>query len=149
MFCTFFLLLCKTDWKFLLSFLISFLNLKLYFCFDVISSWSMMMMVCIPIQFCWYFFREENGEKEYLVKWKELSYDECYWESESDISSFQHEIERFRRIQSRHKGSSAKQKASLDEATEGKKRQKEFQHYESTEFLSGGKNLIPRSFFFC
>uniref|UniRef100_A0A5B7BD29 Putative CHD3-type chromatin-remodeling factor PICKLE n=1 Tax=Davidia involucrata TaxID=16924 RepID=A0A5B7BD29_DAVIN len=81
-----------------------------------------------------------DDEKEYLVKWKELPYDECYWEFESDISAFQPEIERFNRIQSRYrKLSSSKQKTSLRDAIESKKKQKEFQHYEhSPAFLSGG-----------
>lgn len=81
-----------------------------------------------------------DDEKEYLVKWKELSYDECYWESESDISAFQPEIERFNRIQSRKsKMLSSKQKSILRDAMESKKKQKEFQQYEhSPEFISGG-----------
>nr|XP_016476517.1 PREDICTED: CHD3-type chromatin-remodeling factor PICKLE [Nicotiana tabacum] len=82
--------------------------------------------------------RGDGEEKEYLVKWKELPYDECYWEFESDISSFQHEIERFHRVQSRYKKSS-KQKGELKETTESNKKAKEFQQYESSpEFLSGG-----------
>nr|VDD40785.1 unnamed protein product [Brassica oleracea] len=40
-------------------------------------------------------FREEDGERKYLVKFKGLSYAECYWESESDISTFQNELRRF------------------------------------------------------
>ncbi|KAK6912519.1 Chromo domain [Dillenia turbinata] len=84
--------------------------------------------------------RETDDQKEYLVKWKELSYDECYWEVETDISAFQPEIERFKRIQSRpHKASSNKQKGILQDTMEAKKRQKEFQQFErSPEFLSGG-----------
>lgn len=83
-------------------------------------------------------YRGDDDEKEYLVKWKELSYDECYWEFESDISAFQPEIERFKRIQSRHTKSS-KQKSSPKDAAESKKKQKEFQQYEhSPDFLSGG-----------
>ncbi|KAJ7966246.1 CHD3-type chromatin-remodeling factor PICKLE [Quillaja saponaria] len=84
--------------------------------------------------------RGDNGEKEYLVKWKELPYDECYWESESDISAFQPEIERFNKIQSRsHRLTSSKQKSSVREAFESKKHQKEFQQFEhSPQFLSGG-----------
>ncbi|KAF7149908.1 hypothetical protein RHSIM_Rhsim02G0208200 [Rhododendron simsii] len=82
----------------------------------------------------------DDDEKEYLVKWKELSYDECYWEFESDISSFQQEIERFYKIQSRRrKHSSSKQKSNTRDATESKKKQKEFQQFEhSPGFLSGG-----------
>ncbi|GMJ11122.1 CYTOKININ-HYPERSENSITIVE 2, hypersensitive to red and blue 2, GYMNOS [Hibiscus trionum] len=83
---------------------------------------------------------DDDGEKEYLVKYKELSYDECYWEFESDISAFQPEIERFNKIQSRsRKSSGSKQKSSLQDAVESKKKSKEFQQYEhSPEFLSGG-----------
>ncbi|KAK8520284.1 hypothetical protein V6N13_031255 [Hibiscus sabdariffa] len=83
---------------------------------------------------------DDDGEKEYLVKYKELSYDECYWEFESDISAFQPEIERFNKIQSRSRNSSgSKQKSSLQDAVESKKKSKEFQQYEhSPEFLSGG-----------
>ncbi|KAA8518154.1 hypothetical protein F0562_015628 [Nyssa sinensis] len=81
-----------------------------------------------------------DDEKQYLVKWKELSYDECYWEFESDISAFQPEIERFNKIQSRYrKLSSSKQKTNLRDAIESKKKQKEFQQCEhSPDFLSGG-----------
>ncbi|XP_016537603.2 CHD3-type chromatin-remodeling factor PICKLE-like isoform X3 [Capsicum annuum] len=83
--------------------------------------------------------RGDGEEREYLVKWKELPYDECYWEFESDISSFQHEIERFRIVQSRHKKSSSKQKGRPIETSESNKKAKEFQQYESSpEFLSGG-----------
>ncbi|KAK8465456.1 hypothetical protein PHAVU_009G088700 [Phaseolus vulgaris] len=84
--------------------------------------------------------RGDDDEREYLVKWKELPYDECYWEFESDISAFQPEIERFNRFRSRSsKFSSSKHKQSVKDDTELKKQQKEFQHYEhSPEFLSGG-----------
>ncbi|XP_015079213.1 CHD3-type chromatin-remodeling factor PICKLE isoform X1 [Solanum pennellii] len=85
--------------------------------------------------------RGEGEEKEYLVKWKELPYDECYWEFESDISSFQQEIERYHRVQSRDdKASSSKQKSVPKETTELKLKPRElFQQYErSPEFLSGG-----------
>uniref|UniRef100_A0A6N2KIW4 CHD3-type chromatin-remodeling factor PICKLE n=1 Tax=Salix viminalis TaxID=40686 RepID=A0A6N2KIW4_SALVM len=82
--------------------------------------------------------RGVEDEKEYLVKYKELPYDECYWEYESDVSAFQPEIERFNRIQSRsHK--SSKQKSSRQDVTDSKKKSKEFQQCEhSPEFLSGG-----------
>ncbi|KAM5564718.1 CHD3-type chromatin-remodeling factor PICKLE [Rosa sericea] len=80
-----------------------------------------------------------DDEKQYLVKWKELPYDECYWEVEADISTFQPEIERFHKIQSRSQKLSGKQKSSLKDALEPKKKQKEFQQFEhSPEFLSGG-----------
>ncbi|PON99206.1 histone H3-K9 methyltransferase [Trema orientale] len=83
--------------------------------------------------------RGGDDEKEYLVKWKELSYDECYWEFESDISAFQPEIEKFNRIQSRCKQSSNKHKHNIKDAAELKKKQKEFQQFEhSPDFISGG-----------
>lgn len=82
--------------------------------------------------------REVELGKEYLVKWKELPYDECSWEMGSDIESYQSEIEKFERIQSR-KGSAGKQKSNLRDAMEVKNRQKDFQQYESSpDFLSGG-----------
>ncbi|KAF3663132.1 CHD3-type chromatin-remodeling factor PICKLE [Capsicum annuum] len=81
----------------------------------------------------------EGEEKEYLVKWKELPYDECYWEFESDISSFQQEIERYHSVQSRVDKASSKQKSGFKETIELKLKPREFQQYErSPEFLSGG-----------
>ncbi|XVE97353.1 hypothetical protein REPUB_Repub03eG0012300 [Reevesia pubescens] len=84
--------------------------------------------------------RGHDDGKEYLVKYKELPYDDCYWEFESDISAFQPEIERFNKIRSKSRKSSAtKKKSSLQDAVESKKKSKEFQQYEhSPEFLSGG-----------
>ncbi|GAB4854668.1 hypothetical protein Ancab_023251 [Ancistrocladus abbreviatus] len=84
--------------------------------------------------------RGEDDEKEYLVKWKELNYDECYWEFESDIAAFRPEIEKFNRIQSRrHRKSSSKQKSTAHDGVEIQKKHKEFQQYESSpEFLAGG-----------
>ncbi|XP_047328868.1 CHD3-type chromatin-remodeling factor PICKLE-like isoform X2 [Impatiens glandulifera] len=79
--------------------------------------------------------RGDDVEKEYLVKWKELSYDECYWEFEADVSSFQKEIDRFNSIQSRRRN---KRKSSILD-TEMEKKGKDFQPFEhSPEFLSGG-----------
>ncbi|KAL9230296.1 hypothetical protein vseg_005669 [Gypsophila vaccaria] len=79
-----------------------------------------------------------DDEKEYLVKWKELPYDECYWEFEADISAFQTEIERFSRIQSRRRRPS-KLKNVPDDPLEFNKKHKEFQQCEhSPAFLSGG-----------
>lgn len=78
-------------------------------------------------------------EKEYFVKWKELQYDECSWESESDISAFQTEIDRFNKIQSRRRRHYSKLKNIQRDSAEANKKQKEFQQYEqSPEFLSGG-----------
>lgn len=82
---------------------------------------------------------DEDG-KEYLVKYKELSYDECYWEFASDILAFQPEIEKFNKIQSRSsKLSSNKQKSTPQDGAKSTMKLKEFQHCErSPEFLSGG-----------
>lgn len=69
------------------------------------------------------------GEREYYVKWKELTYDDCTWENESDISVFQPQIERFNEIQSRRKKSIEKSKSA----------NREMRHVDGTpEFLSGG-----------
>jgi chromodomain-helicase-DNA-binding protein 4 len=83
--------------------------------------------------------RGDDEEREYLVKWKELPYDECYWEYESDISAFQPEIERFNKFRSRSsKLAYIKQKSRVNDDSELKKQQKEFQQYEhSPKFLSG------------
>ncbi|XP_044472362.1 CHD3-type chromatin-remodeling factor PICKLE-like isoform X2 [Mangifera indica] len=80
--------------------------------------------------------RGDDDGKEYLVKYKELSYDECYWEFASDILAFQPEIEKFNKIQSR---SSNKQKNTPQDGAKSTMKLKEFQHCErSPEFLSGG-----------
>lgn len=82
--------------------------------------------------------RDVEHGKEYLVKWKELPYDECSWEVESDIASFHSEIEKYDRIQSQ-KVSAGKQKSNLRDAMEVKNKQKDFQQCESSpDFLSGG-----------
>lgn len=75
------------------------------------------------------------------MKWKELPYDESSWEAENEISTFQSEIEKFHKIQSRS-GKSSRQKISILDGDELRK-QKEFQQYEhSPEFLSGGINYL-------
>ncbi|GAU27028.1 hypothetical protein TSUD_313900 [Trifolium subterraneum] len=83
--------------------------------------------------------RGDDDEREYYVKWKELPYDECYWEYESDISAFQPEIERFNKFRSRSsKLAYIKQKSRVNDDSEVKKQQKEFQQYEhSPKFLTG------------
>lgn len=98
-----------------------------------------MYMFSWNVLFKWYRGGDDE-EREYFVKWKELPYDECYWEYESDISAFQPEIEKFHRLRSRSsKLSSGKQKSNFEDDAELTKQQKEFQQYEnSPEFLSGG-----------
>ncbi|KAG8093796.1 hypothetical protein GUJ93_ZPchr0012g21180 [Zizania palustris] len=70
-----------------------------------------------------------TGEREYYVKWKELTYDECTWENEADISVFQPQIERFNEIQSRRKKYTDKNKSVNREIRQFKG---------SPDFLSGG-----------
>ncbi|XP_027939210.1 CHD3-type chromatin-remodeling factor PICKLE isoform X1 [Vigna unguiculata] len=84
-----------------------------------------------------------DDKKEYLVKWKELPYDECHWELESNISAFQKEIERFYTFQCRTRTVLSNKKSSIAEASESNNLQREFVQYEaSPEFLSGG-SLYP------
>lgn len=78
------------------------------------------------------------------MKWKELPYDECSWEVESDITSFRSDIEKFDRIHSQ-KLTAGKQKSNFRDAMEVKSRQKDFQQCESSpDFLSGGKHAPRR-----
>ncbi|XP_013591527.1 PREDICTED: CHD3-type chromatin-remodeling factor PICKLE [Brassica oleracea var. oleracea] len=73
--------------------------------------------------------RGESEEKEYLVKFKELSYDECYWESESDISTFQNEIQRFKDINSGHR---------RDKYVDHERNHEDFKQFDHTpEFITG------------
>lgn len=81
------------------------------------------------------------------MKWKELSYDECSWEFESDISSFQLEIEKFKKIRSRYGKEALRKQKVGREAAELKAKQKEFQQYEkSPEFLTGGMDTYMCNF---
>ncbi|RYQ95084.1 hypothetical protein Ahy_B08g090091 isoform B [Arachis hypogaea] len=58
-------------------------------------------------------------KEEYHVKWKELPYDERYWEFETDISALQPEIERFNKFRSRSsKLASMKQRSSIKDDVE-------------------------------
>ncbi|XP_074567339.1 CHD3-type chromatin-remodeling factor PICKLE [Curcuma longa] len=82
--------------------------------------------------------RNTGDEREYFVKWKELAYDECTWEVESDISTFMPEIKRYEMIQSRRPKKSRSKSKGLNHNLELKQKQKEFQQYDaSPEFLSG------------
>ncbi|XP_020591583.1 CHD3-type chromatin-remodeling factor PICKLE-like [Phalaenopsis equestris] len=84
--------------------------------------------------------RKVGDDREYFVKWKELPYDECTWEVESDISTFRPQIERFKMIQSRGaKMIRTKNKNFSSDSKDHKPKLKEFQQFEeSPEFLSGG-----------
>lgn len=88
------------------------------------------------------YFRRRGDEREYFVKWKELPYDECSWEFESDISTFQPQIDRYNMIQSKTSKIFTRHRISNRTTKELKLKQKEFQQYEhSPTFLSGGAFL--------
>jgi len=88
------------------------------------------------VWFKWY--RGSDEKKEYLVKWKELPYDECHSELESDISAFQTAIERFNKFQSRSRKVLSGKKSSIEDGSESTNPQKQFLRYEnSPQFLSG------------
>ncbi|CAB79908.1 putative protein [Arabidopsis thaliana] len=73
--------------------------------------------------------REGDDGEEYLVKYKELSYRNSYWESESDISDFQNEIQRFKDINS---------SSRRDKYVENERNREEFKQFDLTpEFLTG------------
>lgn len=86
---------------------------------------------------------------EYLVKWKELGYDECTWELENDIAAFGDAIERYRRFKKRKKrggedereeGGEKKRKRLL-KVGEARRGRGEFEKLDETpEYLTGGKN---------
>jgi len=86
--------------------------------------------------------RMSSDGREYLVKWKELAYDECTWEVEDDISAFRAEIERFNSIKARVKVQSQtprKRKGFSVDGKETKRRRKSFEQYDQTpEFIVGG-----------
>ncbi|XP_076881463.1 CHD3-type chromatin-remodeling factor PICKLE-like [Bidens hawaiensis] len=83
--------------------------------------------------------QEEGEEKEYFVKWVGLDYDECHWESESDISSFQQQIEKFKLLLSRYQKLRI-QESSIRDGIDSARKSKEFQQFEkSPEFLHGGE----------
>ena len=88
------------------------------------------------------YFRRKGEEREYLVKWKELPYDECSWEFKSDISAFQPQIDRYYKIQSNASRKLSKPKIFDRSSREPKHKQREFQQYDSTPtFLSDGAFL--------
>ncbi|KAJ3695446.1 hypothetical protein LUZ60_000823 [Juncus effusus] len=74
--------------------------------------------------------KTEDGSSEYLVKWNELGYDECTWETESDISAFQPQIERYHTIQSKRKKKASSKTKALT---------RDMRAYDaSPKFLTGG-----------
>ncbi len=76
---------------------------------------------------------------EYLIKWRELGYDECTWERESDVSAFKTQIERFRELEKRGKALySGNSIHNVEE--EGKRIRVDRQ--ETPEYLKGGAWLF-------
>ncbi|KAH8939040.1 hypothetical protein BDL97_15G016300 [Sphagnum fallax] len=72
---------------------------------------------------------------EYLVKWKDLGYDEVTWEVEDDVAPFQTEITKFKSIMARTK----KRKGSTLDNKELKRQRKDFKPFDDTpKFLVGG-----------
>jgi chromodomain-helicase-DNA-binding protein 4 len=72
---------------------------------------------------------------EYLVKWKDLGYDEVTWEVEDDVAPFQTEITKFKSIMARTK----KRKGSTLDNKELKRQRRDFKPFEDTpKFLVGG-----------
>ena len=81
--------------------------------------------------------RRNDDVTEYLVKWKELGYDEATWEVEGDISAFQAEIDKYKEITSRQ--SLKKRKGSVLDQKDLKRRRKDFKPFKKTpKFLVGG-----------
>ncbi|XP_024359262.1 CHD3-type chromatin-remodeling factor PICKLE isoform X2 [Physcomitrium patens] len=79
-----------------------------------------------------------NGDiTEYLVKWKELGYDEATWEVEEDVLAFQAEVDKFKEIMSRQ--ALKKRKGSALDNKDLKRRRKDFKPFKKTpKFLVGG-----------
>lgn len=79
-----------------------------------------------------------NGDiTEYLVKWKELGYDEATWEVEEDVLAFQSEVDKFKEIMSRQ--GLRKRKGSALDNKDLKRRRRDFKPFKKTpKFLVGG-----------
>ncbi|KAG0556719.1 hypothetical protein KC19_11G074300 [Ceratodon purpureus] len=79
-----------------------------------------------------------NGDiTEYLVKWKELGYDEATWEVEEDVAAFQAEVDKFKEVMSRQ--ALKKRKGSALDNKDLKRRRKDFKPFKKTpKFLVGG-----------
>jgi chromodomain-helicase-DNA-binding protein 4 len=83
--------------------------------------------------------RNHGDVTEYLVKWKELGYDEATWEVKEDVAPFQTEVAKFKSIMARGK----KRKGTTLDNKEPKRQRKDFKPFENTpKFLVGGKNAI-------
>lgn len=86
----------------------------------------------------WSCLRRYNGDIiEYLVKWKELGYDESTWEVEEDVVPFQAEVEKFKAIMARP--GLKKRKGPVLDSKDVKRRRKDFKpHKKTPKFLVGG-----------
>ncbi len=83
--------------------------------------------------------RNHGDVAEYLVKWKELGYDEATWEVKEDVAPFQTEVAKYKSIMARGK----KRKGTTLDNKEPKRQRKDFKPFENTpKFLVGGKNAI-------
>lgn len=93
------------------------------------------------------FVCRHNGDiTEYLVKWKELGYDEATWEVEEDVLAFQAEIDKFKEIMSRQV--LKKRKGSALDSKDLKRRRKDFKPFKKTpKFLIGGMYYFIISLF--
>ncbi|KAJ7124849.1 hypothetical protein O6H91_Y561900 [Diphasiastrum complanatum] len=85
--------------------------------------------------------RRQTGDvREYLVKWKELGYEEATWEVEDDIETFKTQIDKYKAVNARGstKGS-LKRRATGFDGKEAKKRRKGFSAFgETPKFVKGG-----------
>ena len=82
--------------------------------------------------------RQTGNVREYLVKWKELGYEDTSWEVEEDISMFDVQIERYDKLKSRRAITPKKRKGPGNDREVQKKR-KEFKAFEETpKCLIGG-----------
>lgn len=82
--------------------------------------------------------RQTGNVKEFLVKWKELGYDDISWEVEEDIATFQAQIDRFNKIKSRRAITPKKRKGAGNDREVFKKR-KDFKAFDETpKCLTGG-----------
>jgi hypothetical protein len=89
--------------------------------------------------------RNNDDVTEYLVKWKELGYDEATWEVEEDISAFQAEIDKYEEIMSRQ--SMKKRKGSALDQKDLKRRRRDFKPFKKTpKFLVGGIDYYRMSY---
>lgn len=82
--------------------------------------------------------RQTGNMREYLVKWKELGYEDVTWELEEDIAMFDCQIDRFNKLKAK-RASNPKKRKGLGNDREVQKKRKEFKAFEETpKCLVGG-----------